>query len=82
MLADRSMLFFERLYPAVDWNRCKYPQESIMASERLYPTINSDRCRDPFPNSGWSFGTFMEELGEGFRALKRIGTPQEDNRVN
>jgi hypothetical protein len=53
-----------------------------MASERLYPTINSDRCRDPFPNSGWSFGTFMEELGEGFRALKRIGTPQEDNRVN
>jgi hypothetical protein len=46
-----------------------------LSSERLNPASN--RCRHPQPNSGWGLGTLIEEE-EGSRALKGIGTPQED----
>jgi hypothetical protein len=29
-------------------------------------------------NIGWKSETLMEELGEGLKAPKRIGTPQKD----
>jgi hypothetical protein len=34
MLADRSLalLSSERLHPAADWNRCRYPQPNIEQS--------------------------------------------------
>ena len=47
-----------------------------LPSERLY--LAADRCRYEQPNIGWTLGTLMEELGEGLKALKGIGTPQED----
>jgi hypothetical protein len=49
-----------------------------LPSKRLYPADDSDRYRHPQPNSGWSLGTLMEELGEGLRAMKGIETLQED----
>ena len=53
-------------------------RSSWLSSERLHPAADLDRCRDPQPNSGWSMGIFMEELGEGFWASKGTDTPQED----
>ena len=49
-----------------------------LSSERLHPAADSDRYRHPQPNSGWSLGTLMEELGEGLGDLEGLGTPQED----
>jgi len=39
---------------------------------------NGNRCRDPQPNIRWSSESLVEELGIGFRDLKRTGIPQED----
>jgi hypothetical protein len=46
-----------------------------LSFERLLPAADSDRCRDPQPSIRLSF---MEELGEGLRALKEIETLQKD----
>ena len=43
-----------------------------MFSERLYPAADRNRSREPQPNIGQSLETFMEELGEGLRGLKKI----------
>jgi hypothetical protein len=37
-----------------------------------------DAERDPQPNIRWSSESLVEELVEGLRDLKEIGTPQED----
>jgi hypothetical protein len=37
----------------------------------------TDAMNDPQPNNGWRLGTLMEELEEGLKTLKGIGTPQE-----
>jgi hypothetical protein len=52
--------------------------KKYLGVERLHPAADSNGCKDPQLNSGWSLGTPMEELGEGLRAPKEIGTPQED----
>jgi hypothetical protein len=56
------------------------PQESSMAVLWEAPPSSKLRwgCRDPVPNSRWSLGTLMEELGEGLQVPKGIGTPHKD----
>jgi hypothetical protein len=57
VFADRrpAWLFFERLYPAADCDRCRYPQ----------------------PNIGLRPSTFMEELREELKALKKTPIQHE-----
>ena len=50
-----------------------------LSSERLHSSADSDGCKDLLPNSGWYLEIVREELGEGARLLKWIGTPQEDH---
>jgi hypothetical protein len=59
-------------------NTVMLADRSMLSSDRFHPTADSDRCRDPQPDSRWSFETLMEELGEGSRSPKGIGTPQKD----
>jgi hypothetical protein len=51
---------------------------SKLSSKRLHPEADSDRCTHTQPNTGYYFGTLMEEEKEGLQAPKEIGTPQED----
>jgi hypothetical protein len=47
---------------------------ALLSSEKLHPAAIGNRCRYPQPNR-WSSESLVEELGEGLRDLKRIGTP-------
>ena len=51
---------------------------ALLSSERLHSAADWNRCRDPQPIIRWNSGSLMEELWEGLRAPKGIGTPQED----
>jgi hypothetical protein len=54
---------------------------SILFSVRLYPAI--DQTDAEIQSQTYrTLMSLMEELEEGLRALKRIGTPQEDQKVN
>jgi hypothetical protein len=44
-------------------------------SHRFYLVDYSEGYRDPEPDIEWGLRTRLEELEEGLRALKRIGTP-------
>lgn len=52
-------------------------KEPSMSSERLYPTANGNRYRDTRPKIRWSSGILVEEVWEGLRDLKSVGTPQK-----
>lgn len=48
----------------------------------LIQQLTEADLESPQPNSGWSLWTLMEELGQELRTPEKMGTPQEDNRVN
>jgi hypothetical protein len=45
-----------------------------LSSEKLYLAASGNRYRDPQPNMKYSYGSLVEELGEGLRDPKSIGT--------
>jgi hypothetical protein len=51
-----------------------------LSSERPYPAANGKRCRDPQLSIRWSWGSLMEELGEGLR--DSTGRPTESTNRN
>jgi hypothetical protein len=59
------------------WDACRL-EPSITVLWEALPSSRLVRCRYPQLNSGWRLGTLMEELGEGWKGLKGMRTPQED----
>ena len=58
-----------------------YRQESsITVRWEALPTADWNTCRYPQPNIRQRSESLIEELGEGLKAQKGVGTPQEDHR--
>ena len=49
-----------------------------LSCDWFHPTAYGNICRDPYPNIGRSSGSFVKELEEGVKYLKRIGIPKEE----